>query len=76
MTPPTADTGGALLVVLALFLLAFFVRKEKIVTALFVSIALVILASEVFIKFEIEALTFIPLLFIGCFLVYKFAPKE
>ena len=79
----SAGFGGVLLVVLVLLLLAVFVQldenKKKIVknyTPLFISIALVIAISEFATKFEFEALTFLPLLFIGCFLVYKFVPKE
>jgi len=50
------------------------VTKKEV--AFYVFIALVILASEVFIKFRIEALTFIPLLLFGSFAIYMFVPKE
>ena len=48
--------------------------KKEVV--FYVSIALVILASEVFINFGIEALTFLPLLLLGSFAIYMFVPKE
>lgn len=75
--------GGGFLVVLVLLLLVVFVQldeyKKKTVknyTPLFISIALVIAIYEFSTRFELEALTFLPLLLIASIFIFKFVPNE